>query len=97
MVGSRFTAMKAASTGPSNLVDGFDGGNAGKLVALRMHGVDLAGEAQLTRALDGNGAFIAADEGDGGGVEEAGERFHRPLPPAGEEGAHLRSKWGGEG
>ena len=38
-----------------------------------MHGPDLAGKAQSARALDGDLAFMAANEGDGFGREKAGE------------------------
>ena len=67
MVGSRFTATKAASTGPSISSDGLQRRHAAQLLALGMDGVDLAREAQVTRAPDGNVAFAAADEGDGAG------------------------------
>src|SRR5688572_27532861 len=56
-----------------DLLHGFDAGNAAELLALGMDGPDLASEAQSASALDGNVAFMAADEGDGFGREEAGE------------------------
>ena len=56
-----------------DLIDGLHRFDATQLFALGMHGPDFSGEAKFARAGDGNGAFIAANEGDGARVEQAGE------------------------
>ena len=38
-----------------------------------MHSPDFSGEAKFARPCYGNGTFMTTDEGNGGGVEEAGE------------------------
>ena len=56
-----------------DLFNGFHASDATQFFALWVHRPDFPDEAKFTRARDGDGAFIATDEGDGFGIKEAGE------------------------
>ena len=72
------TNMKTVLNGLSrgldlSIIDAGYGGDATEFRASRVHRVKSSGKAELQAALDGDGAFAAADEGDGGGVQQAVE------------------------
>ena len=78
---------KGGINGFADLGYGTLGDNAAKLLALRVNGVDLSGEAKLLGAANGNLAFIATDKGDGRGKISCLSDMRRSVSrPAGAAG-----------